>query len=90
MSETFSNTQADIERSIVVSPLPETLQSIDYRLAYVEAISNRIYIKLGVIERTQEMKPQHWVVTVLVLVVVYLIGVKFPSIGQSALSKIGL
>ena len=75
--------------AIVVSTVPETLESIDYRLAYVESMCNRTYVKLCTIERIT-MKPQHWVITVLVLVVAYLIGVKYPSIGQSALSKIGL
>lgn len=36
------------------------------------------------------MKPVHGLVVVLVLVAVYLAGVKFPSFGQSILAKVGM
>jgi hypothetical protein len=35
------------------------------------------------------MKMSHWGVFIAVLIVGYLIGVKFPSTGQSLLGKIG-
>ncbi len=36
------------------------------------------------------MKPVHGVTMILILVGAYLIGVKFPSVGQMVLSKVGL
>ena len=36
------------------------------------------------------MKTHHWLVTLLILFVVYLIGVKYPSFGQMALAKVGM
>lgn len=36
------------------------------------------------------MKVPHLLVTVLILFVVYLIGAKFPAMGQTVLSKVGL
>ncbi len=86
---TFSDTQAEVENAIVKSAFPEALESIDYRLGYVEGMCNRTYVKLCSIERNT-VKSYHWVTVVAVLVVAYLIGVKYPSIGASALSKVGL
>ncbi len=36
------------------------------------------------------MKPGHWVTIVIVLVIGYLVGVKFPATGQGILSKVGM
>ena len=36
------------------------------------------------------MRAHHGIVVILVLIFAYLLGVKFPSVGQAALSKIGL
>lgn len=36
------------------------------------------------------MKAHHLVVVVLVILAVYLIGVKYPALGQAALAKVGL
>ena len=35
------------------------------------------------------MKMQHWMILAGIFIVGYLIGVKFPSIGNSALSTVG-
>lgn len=35
------------------------------------------------------MKPNHWLMLVIVLIIGYLIGVKFPATGQNLLSKVG-
>lgn len=40
-------------------------------------------------EREFEMKSWHWGTIIVVLIIGYLIGVKFPSTGQSLLGKIG-
>lgn len=65
------------------------LDSIDSRLSFIENLCCRIVVQTKGKE-PEPVKSYHWVVVALVLVVVYLIGVKYPSIGQSALSKIGL
>lgn len=36
------------------------------------------------------MKLHHGVFVILVLVFAYLLGVKFPSVGQTVLAKVGL
>jgi hypothetical protein len=36
------------------------------------------------------MKMGHWFTIVVVLLIGYLVGVKFPSTGQSLLGKIGM
>jgi hypothetical protein len=36
------------------------------------------------------MKMPHWGIIIAVLLVGYLVGVKFPSTGQSLLSKVGV
>jgi hypothetical protein len=36
------------------------------------------------------MKIPHIITTVLIIFVIYLVGVKFPSFGQTVLSKVGL
>jgi hypothetical protein len=36
------------------------------------------------------MKMQHWIFLGLILIGAYLVGVKYPTPGQSALSKIGM
>ena len=69
--------------------VPNALQSIDERLAFIEALSRRIVVQTKNQERNT-VKSYHWVTVAVVLIVVYLVGVKYPSIGQSALSKVGL
>lgn len=36
------------------------------------------------------MKTGHWLSIAIVFVIAYLVGVKFPSIGSSLLSKVGM
>lgn len=36
------------------------------------------------------MQQHHWLLLLLVFLVAYFVGVKFPSVGQTALSKIGM
>jgi len=36
------------------------------------------------------MKTHHWFVLLIVFILAYLVGVKYPSVGASALSKIGM
>ena len=36
------------------------------------------------------MKMHHGIFVILVLIFAYLLGVKFPSVGQMALTKVGL
>jgi len=36
------------------------------------------------------MKMQHYIVLAVLLIVAYLIGVKYPSVGQSALGTVGM
>lgn len=65
------------------------LECIESHLVLVEKICAKILTEVKKQEREQ-MKSYHWVTVAVVLIVAYLIGVKYPSIGQSALSKIGL
>lgn len=65
------------------------LVDIDSRLEFVERLCQRILVNQT--ERKRDnVKSYHWITVVAVLVIAYLIGVKYPSIGASALSKVGL
>ena len=70
-------------------PVTVALDSIDSRLKFIEALAMQHLIQLKNHERIP-MKSYHWVTVVLVLFVAYLVGVKYPSIGVSTLSKVGL
>ncbi len=35
------------------------------------------------------MKMQHWLILLVIILVAYLMGVKYPSLGNSALSSVG-
>jgi len=69
--------------------IPDALDSIDSRLKFIEALAVQHLVQLRNQER-ETVKSYHWVTVLLVLFVVYLIGVKYPSFGASALSKVGL
>lgn len=76
-----------------VTPIVEVpvsvLEDFESRLAFCETLCRRLTIQQT--ERKSEpMKSYHWVTVAVVLIVAYLIGVKYPSIGQSALGKVGL
>lgn len=73
--------------SIVLSK--DTLESIDSRLDFIVNLQCHTLRQLQRKE-TVIVKSYHWITVVAVLVVAYLIGVKYPSIGASALSKVGL
>lgn len=36
------------------------------------------------------MRTHHWIFSLLIFFLVYLIGVKFPGFGQTVLGKVGL
>jgi hypothetical protein len=80
-----------MDRDIVLSKvsLPDALDSIDSRLKFIEALSVQHLLQIRQQER-EPMKSYHWLTVVVVLFVVYLVGVKYPSIGATALSKVGL
>jgi len=42
------------------------------------------------LERETVMKSWHWGTIIIVLIIGYLVGVKFPSTGASLLSKVGM
>ena len=67
----------------------DVLDSIDSHLKFIEALAVQHLVQLRRQER-HTVKSYHWVTVVLVLFVAYLVGVKYPSIGVSTLSKVGL
>lgn len=69
--------------------LSTALYDIDSRLEFIERLCQRILV-VQKERKDDNVKSYHWVTVVVVLVVAYLIGVKYPSIGASALSKVGL
>lgn len=36
------------------------------------------------------MRIQHWIGLAVILFIAYIVGVKYPTIGQSVLSKVGM
>lgn len=71
--------------------MDKLLDEIASHLKFIEALAAQHHIQLRIlIQERNTVKSYHWVTVVLVLFVAYLVGVKYPSIGASALSKIGL
>jgi len=80
--------------SIVLSrdaSMEQVLDEIASHLKFIEALAAQHHIQLRLMQQERNtVKSYHWLTVVIVLFVVYLIGVKYPSIGVSALSKVGL
>jgi len=69
------------------------LDEIASHLKFIEALAAQHHIQLREIaheRNTNNMRSYHWATVIVVLLVAYLVGVKYPGIGQSALAKVGL